>query len=299
MASHFEDEDPTIKECANCGSMENLARCSRCHTAWFCSVKCQRSYWPFHKEWCKKNDFADMIEAEQPKFAKWMRKHGKIAVLKDDEVDRLERKVTTMESMYGRNNPKPLPPTYTPEEILRMKASEEQHMLEQMTVCKEDQLWAEIDIPADMGLECSRYKWRQNQSHVNIYVQLPHGTSARAVMVDLQPNYLSVTVGTDVLFKGDLYAPVKLEDSTWLINDGILEIVLLKRYRKGFYEDGKSNSDTFWFSIFRKPNKTEALQLDHPPSKYYSSYYEKDGKPLHKRIGKNANYPMIDRSKER
>lgn len=42
-----------------------------------------QSYWPFHKEWCKKNDFADMIEAEQPKFAKWMRKHGKIAVLKD------------------------------------------------------------------------------------------------------------------------------------------------------------------------------------------------------------------------
>jgi hypothetical protein len=68
---------------ANCGSMEGLGRCSRCHSAWFCSVKCQKAYWPFHREWCKKNDFADALEAEQPKFAKWMRKHGKIAVLKD------------------------------------------------------------------------------------------------------------------------------------------------------------------------------------------------------------------------
>jgi len=70
---------------ANCGSMEGLGRCSRCHSAWFCSVKCQKAYWPFHREWCKKNDFADALEAEQPKFAKWMRKHGKVAVLKDGE----------------------------------------------------------------------------------------------------------------------------------------------------------------------------------------------------------------------
>jgi len=83
MASHFEDEDPTVKECANCGSKDNLGRCSKCHQAWFCSLKCQKAYWPFHKEWCTRNDFADLIEKQEPKFAKWMRKHGKQAVLKD------------------------------------------------------------------------------------------------------------------------------------------------------------------------------------------------------------------------
>lgn len=71
-------------------------------------------------------------------------------------MDRLERKVTTMESMYGRNNPKPLPPTYTPEEILRMKASEEQHMLDQMTVCKEG------GYAVDMRPECARTSLRAN-----------------------------------------------------------------------------------------------------------------------------------------
>ena len=51
-----------------------------------------QSYWPFHRAWCRSNEFADALEAKEPKFARWMRKHHKVAVLKDDEVDRLERK---------------------------------------------------------------------------------------------------------------------------------------------------------------------------------------------------------------
>lgn len=27
---------------ANCGAIENLLICSRCHTVWFCGVECQR-----------------------------------------------------------------------------------------------------------------------------------------------------------------------------------------------------------------------------------------------------------------
>lgn len=27
---------------ANCGTTQNLLKCSRCHTAWFCGVKCQK-----------------------------------------------------------------------------------------------------------------------------------------------------------------------------------------------------------------------------------------------------------------
>ena len=46
---------------------------------------CAQAYWPFHREFCRKNDFADMIEKDEPKFARWMRKHGKQAVLKDGE----------------------------------------------------------------------------------------------------------------------------------------------------------------------------------------------------------------------
>lgn len=47
-----------------------------------------QAYWPFHKQECVKNEFADAIEQSEPKFAAWMRKHGKQATLKDDEVER-------------------------------------------------------------------------------------------------------------------------------------------------------------------------------------------------------------------
>jgi hypothetical protein len=58
------------------------------------------------------------MEAADPKFAKWMRGHGKLAVVKDDEVERLERaskpggwqglsRQEVMDSMYGLVEPKP------------------------------------------------------------------------------------------------------------------------------------------------------------------------------------------------
>ena len=62
-----------------------------------------QAYWPFHKAICYRNEFADATQASEPKFAQWMRKHQKMAVLKDDEVDRIERasKATTGTLLRG------------------------------------------------------------------------------------------------------------------------------------------------------------------------------------------------------
>ena len=84
---HFQERDQFLESaqnaCENCGGRDHLMKCSRCHAAFFCSVKCQKTYWPFHKAFCRKNDFADATEGTEPKFARWMRSHGKQAVLKD------------------------------------------------------------------------------------------------------------------------------------------------------------------------------------------------------------------------
>jgi hypothetical protein len=86
MAAHFQEEVHVQNECHNCGATDDLALCSRCHAAHFCSRKCQKAYWPFHREWCRRNDFADEVERREPKFARFLRKHGKQAVLKDGTV---------------------------------------------------------------------------------------------------------------------------------------------------------------------------------------------------------------------
>ena len=46
-----------------------------------------------------------------------------------DEVDRLERKVVSMPSMYGRANPKPEPPSYDAEDMRKMRDAEEKDLL--------------------------------------------------------------------------------------------------------------------------------------------------------------------------
>ncbi len=37
----------------------------------------------------------------------------------------------------------------------------------------DQKLWRQIEVPAGLGLDCDNYKWRQNQSHVEVFVRLP------------------------------------------------------------------------------------------------------------------------------
>ncbi|KAK9834005.1 hypothetical protein WJX81_002377 [Elliptochloris bilobata] len=206
MAAMHEEEIENPLECSNCGATEGLLTCTRCRSAWFCSVKCQRAHWPFHKDNCQRNEFADMAEVAEPKFAAWMRRHGKLATLKDDEVDRLER---ASAASTGRT---------------RGEARQQS---------QRQRAWLHIEVPAGLGLDCDRYKWSQNQSHVEVVVQLT-------------PSTLRVRLGDVVAMAGALWSQIKCEESTWLIQDGLLQLYMLKRNRRGAYTDGATNADTFW-----------------------------------------------------
>ena len=57
---------------------------------------------------------------------------------------------------------------------------------------------------------------------------------------------LRITVDGDRLIGGLLNAEIKQEESFWQISDGVLELTLLKRSRRGNYANGHDNSNTFW-----------------------------------------------------
>lgn len=57
-------------------------------------------------------------------------------------------------------------------------------------------------------------------------------------------------------------------------DDGILHLQLLKRNRKGSYQDGCTAADTFWYSLLAGAKGADRLALNHPPTKYYSSHEE-------------------------
>ena len=72
----------------------------------------------------------------------------------------------------------------------------------------------------------------------------------------------------------------------------------------GSAEDGKTNADTFFFSLLRSAPAIECINTPSVPSEYYSSKFEKDPKPPSKlgmrgRTLTDSYKPMIDRSKEK
>lgn len=266
---------PAIKECANCGRTDKLLRCSRCKAEWFCSLKCHRSYWPFHKEHCKINEFADSLEDEEPEFARWMRQHRKLAVLGDEEVALLEGSAQprqeVLASLYGVRH------LHRQGNAAKTSAGQPPGVVSrQPAVLVTDQAleWLSIDIPDGLGLSCKRYKWCQSQSHVHVYVLLAPGVTSRQVKVTLEPKALSISVTREVIIDGELHQKVKQEDSTWTIEDGILHVSLLKSNRRGHYQDGCTNADTYWSRVFKDCPPCEVLPGDHPPVSYYCCEYE-------------------------
>ncbi|PNH12039.1 hypothetical protein TSOC_001052 [Tetrabaena socialis] len=238
MASRFEDEQPAVRECANCGAADELLRCSRCRSEWFCSLAC-------HK-FCRRNEFADVLEEGDPRFAGWLRQHGKQAIIGDAEVDRLERAGRAVMgpgreallSSVGIVTPI-MPVSQT---IIRKKPTETSpppHQARLMS--RQDLAWSAITIEPGMGMECAR------------------------------PGSLSVAsgAGEQPIAAGELYGSIKAELSTWFVDDGLLHVELLKCCRRGHYAPGATNADTWWPSVWRRCPPGEAMQRPHPPTRYY------------------------------
>jgi len=203
-----------------------------------------------------------------------------MAVMKDDEVDRLERagaqsassRQDVMESMYGRLDPKPLKPTYSLEEQKKMKEKEVEERVKARSMMMLSSSYQQIGIPTELGLDCKTYKWKQNQTYVEIFIPI----QSEKIDVDLKPKFISVEINERPLLKGELYRDIKAEESTWYVQDGVLEIILLKLSRRGQYANGETNADTYWRAVLKSPREEERLQLENPPSSYYKSHFELD-----------------------
>lgn len=84
---------------------------------------------------------------------------------------------------YGRVDPRPQQPSYSREELERMRKAEDRDKLLPLASAQ-DKAWAEISVPQGLGSESApsaghpaAIKWRQTQSHVevsmSVYVCLP------------------------------------------------------------------------------------------------------------------------------
>ncbi len=102
--------------------------------------------------------------------------------------------------------------------------------------------YSAVELPAQLSLDCRRYKWRQDQSHVELFVPLPEGLPASRVSVALTTSRIRVLVDDRPVVAGQLYREIKADESAWYVQDGVLEVVMLKRCRRGHYGAGKTNA---------------------------------------------------------
>ena len=60
LPKHLFENEPSLANeevmvrnmCLACGSGNNCKQCGSCKSALFCSVKCQKAIWKFHKDMC-------------------------------------------------------------------------------------------------------------------------------------------------------------------------------------------------------------------------------------------------------
>ena len=83
--------------------------------------------------------------------------------------------------------------------------------------------------------------------------------------VTLAPQQVLVRLWETPLLEGRLFRPIKQEDSTWYVQDGILHLQLLKQCRRGHYPDGCSNADAFWRGVLATCGPEESLPAGPPP----------------------------------
>jgi len=90
-----------------------------------------------------------------------------------------------------------------------------------------------------------------------------------------------------------LRATVKAELSTWVIVDDVLEIALLKKNRRGHYDNGCTNADTYWRTLLAESaDATTPALPPHAPNAYYDSEYDIE-RDMGNHGRRSSNAPMI------
>eukprot|EP01114_Cavostelium_apophysatum_P008168 TRINITY_DN2048_c0_g1_i1.p1 TRINITY_DN2048_c0_g1~~TRINITY_DN2048_c0_g1_i1.p1 ORF type:complete len:155 (-),score=20.10 TRINITY_DN2048_c0_g1_i1:42-506(-) len=96
------------------------------------------------------------------------------------------------------------------------------------------------------------YEWDQTLEDVNIYIEPPPGTRAKNIDYILTSTNLTVGIkGNPPYLKHELGGQVKVKDSFWTMEDGILHITLQKMFK----------GDT-WLAVFKGHEQLDPLSQE-------------------------------------
>ncbi|KAG5724656.1 hypothetical protein E4T56_gene3695 [Termitomyces sp. T112] len=102
------------------------------------------------------------------------------------------------------------------------------------------------------------YKWTQLLGEVDITVPVPNGTKARDLVVAISKKKLSVGLkGKEKILDGELCMDVKVEESTWTLEDNQLVLIHLE----------KINKERWWENVLTHHPKIDTRKIEPGNSK--------------------------------
>ncbi|KAJ7900292.1 nuclear movement protein nudC [Mycena olivaceomarginata] len=102
------------------------------------------------------------------------------------------------------------------------------------------------------------YKWTQELTEVDIIVPVPKGTRGKDLAVVIQKKKLSVGLkGQDKILEGELCQAIKVEDSTWTLEDNQSVLIHLE----------KINRQQWWENVLTHHPKIDTRKIEPENSK--------------------------------
>nr|CAG4641910.1 EOG090X0AH4 [Eurycercus lamellatus] len=226
---------------------------------------------------CRKTDFytgAGINAAEKlvlEKFNKYRGKADEELAKKKAEMEERERKVKErkerekQEAEAAASLEKPKIVEITDEEAEAIQKQNETKMVEDPE-SKSEKAEEEED-PADAGkmkpnagngCDLDRYCWTQTLSDIEVRMPLKAGLRSRDLVVDIQKNHLKLGIKNQPLLVDDrLQHDVKIEESTWLIEDKTTLLITLE----------KVNKMEWWSRLVQSDPEINTKKINPEPSK--------------------------------
>ncbi|KAI9492308.1 HSP20-like chaperone [Zychaea mexicana] len=102
------------------------------------------------------------------------------------------------------------------------------------------------------------YKWRQTLQDVDVTIPVPKGTRGRDLQVELKKKHIKVALkGQPAIMEGELCKEIKVDDSTWTIDNQEEVLVHLE----------KVNQMTWWENVVTSAPKIDTKKIQPENSK--------------------------------
>ncbi|KAF8337483.1 putative nudC protein [Cantharellus anzutake] len=145
------------------------------------------------------------------------------------------------------------------------------------------------------------YKWRQELGEVDVTLEVPKGTRAKDLDVKITKTTLKVGLkGEEPIIEGQLCKEIKVEDSTWTIEDQSRVLVHLE----------KVNNMTWWENVVKHHPKLDTKKFNRRTTRalvekmMFDNQQKQLGKPTSDELKKQealkkfqAQHPELDFSK--